>query len=678
MKKLLSVLLAVMLLAAIFPVAAHADGLAPSGTMGPLSWTFNSATGALKITGTGMMPNFTTSTKSPFYQNKEIKTVEIGEGVTRVGDYAFFQCILINKADLPSTLTTIGKFAFAGNSSLKTVDLPVKLATIGDQAFAASGLMNVTIPKNVTSIGTCAFAECKSLAWISALGDGSKYACDKYGVLYECAYGVKTKLLQFPVGRGETGFVIPDTVTAIGRSAFRDDPTLEVVLIPSSVTAIEPYAFMDCTALSTVGMGSGVTSIGIAAFRGCTKLWDVYVEGGESFYDTLTVGSQNEPLQDSNPINDCAFGPCSDRLMWFYDGVDKKLSILGEGRMDDYDYDMNPSDFGYYEAETAFIGRYVTGVSDYAFYFNGELRTITVDGENVRYRAVDGVLYDYNKTCLCAYPSARGDSFYSILTTATEVAPGAFGETCPDLKTVVLPKSLQLVGYGAFEYCSSLTAATYRGSKADWAKNVTVEDANDPLTDHLKYTLTAVDLNVAAPVTGETPATKLAKLPKEISLETPYSAARLTWEPADEAFAPDTAYTVHIALTLRDEYALPSDVNDVAATVNGNPAAVTKEMVTIGHSHLSYLVVSYTFPKTAATPEEPPVSAVKPGDVDKDGEITAADARLALRRAVELETYAPGSDEFIACNVDKDAEVTAADARMILRAAVELEDPTTW
>ena len=66
------------------------------------------------------------------------------------------------------------------------------------------------------------------------------------------------------------------------------------------------------------------------------------------------------------------------------------------------------------------------------------------------------------------------------------------------------------------------------------------------------------------------------------------------------------------------------------------------------------------------------------GDVDFDGVITAADARLALRRAVELETYAPGSPEYVACDVDKDSAVTAADARRILRASVELEDPATW
>ena len=61
------------------------------------------------------------------------------------------------------------------------------------------------------------------------------------------------------------------------------------------------------------------------------------------------------------------------------------------------------------------------------------------------------------------------------------------------------------------------------------------------------------------------------------------------------------------------------------------------------------------------------------GDVNNDGKVTAADARLALRRAVGLETYAEGSAQFLACDVDGNGKVTAADARKILRAAVGLE-----
>lgn len=61
------------------------------------------------------------------------------------------------------------------------------------------------------------------------------------------------------------------------------------------------------------------------------------------------------------------------------------------------------------------------------------------------------------------------------------------------------------------------------------------------------------------------------------------------------------------------------------------------------------------------------------GDVDDDGEVTAADARLALRAAVGLEDYAPQSFPFARADYDRDGEITASDARMILRTAVALE-----
>ena len=669
MRKVISVLLAVLMLACVFPVAAHADGLASSGTMGVLKWTFNSATGALKITGMGMMPSYSSPENSPFYRCNEIKTVEIGEGVTRVGSYAFYQCLLLNRVDLPSTIHVIGKGAFAGNSSLKTIDLPLSLETIGEQAFAASGLANVTIPKNVTAIDSYAFSQCKSLAWISVLGDGSKYASDKYGVLYGCTDGVKTSLLQFPIGRGETAYIIPDTVTEIGRDAFREDPKLQVVLIPSSVTSIGSYAFMNCTSLSTVGMGSGVKSIGTGAFRGCTKLWDVYVEGGESFYDTLTVASQNEPLQDSNPINDCGFGPCGDRVMYFYDGIEKKIKILGEGKMTDYDYDMNPSDFGYYDPVSAYIGPYVTSVSDYAFWNCDELLLISVDSENTKYEAVDGVLFSADGTRLCAYPSAVMDGTYTVPDGVTEIAPGAFGETCDNLKKVVLPKSLKTVGYGAFENCDNLANVTYRGGSLAWG-SITIEDANDPLTNaDRKYIADTLNITIPEPKAGETPITSIKTLPAAEKFS-PYSSYTLRWTPNDETFKSGTAYTVTVTAELKSNYVLPDDPAEVTATINGNPATVAFDWISLAGHKTWFLKVTYTFPATG--------SSVMLGDVDDDKHITASDARLVLRRAVDLETFAPGSREYVACDVDKDGSVTANDARSILRAAVELEDPATW
>ena len=65
--------------------------------------------------------------------------------------------------------------------------------------------------------------------------------------------------------------------------------------------------------------------------------------------------------------------------------------------------------------------------------------------------------------------------------------------------------------------------------------------------------------------------------------------------------------------------------------------------------------------------------AYMPGDVTGDGAVAAEDARLALRAAVGLESYAAGSREFLAADATKDGAITAEDARLILRAAVGLE-----
>ena len=81
----------------------------------------------------------------------------------------------------------------------------------------------------------------------------------------------------------------------------------------------------------------------------------------------------------------------------------------------------------------------------------------------------------------------------------------------------------------------------------------------------------------------------------------------------------------------------------------------------------------YVYPgKTFTT--KPAGDGFKPGDVDGNGKVDTADARLALRRAINLETYAESSREFKACDVTGDNKVGTDDARFILRHAIGLTD----
>ena len=89
---------------------------------------------------------------------------------------------------------------------------------------------------------------------------------------------------------------------------------------------------------------------------------------------------------------------------------------------------------------------------------------------------------------------------------------------------------------------------------------------------------------------------------------------------------------------------------------------------------LSILLVLTLLPLNAGS-----VLAREPafGDVDDDGKVTAADARLALHAAVGITPLAPDSSAFLAADVNETDDLTAADARLILRAAIRLDDPAT-
>ncbi|MBE6758574.1 MAG: hypothetical protein E7554_00600 [Ruminococcaceae bacterium] len=90
--------------------------------------------------------------------------VNVPEGVTAIGDYAFFGCATVELISLPRSLRTIGKAAFYGCSGLEELLLPDGVSAIPDQAFyECRALQDITLPQSVTSIGAEAFRNCVSL-----------------------------------------------------------------------------------------------------------------------------------------------------------------------------------------------------------------------------------------------------------------------------------------------------------------------------------------------------------------------------------------------------------------------------------------------------------------------------------------------------------------------------------
>ena len=75
----------------------------------------------------------------------------------------------------------------------------------------------------------------------------------------------------------------------------------------------------------------------------------------------------------------------------------------------------------------------------------------------------------------------------------------------------------------------------------------------------------------------------------------------------------------------------------------------------------------------SALADDPQLQPYGSGDVDGNGYISPADARLALRASVKLEVYPVGSETYNAADMDQNGMIESADARLILRTAVGLE-----
>ena len=116
-------------------------------------------------------------------------------------------------------------------------------------------LQDVSIGKNVTSIGTYAFSNCFSLASITIPDGVTSIGTYVFGNCYSLV-----------------SITIPDGITSIGGNAFSNCFSLASITIPDGVTSIGTYVFGNCYSLASITIPDGVTSIGDNAFHYCTGM----------------------------------------------------------------------------------------------------------------------------------------------------------------------------------------------------------------------------------------------------------------------------------------------------------------------------------------------------------------------------------------------------------------------
>ena len=189
-----------------------------------------------------------------------LTSIKIPNSVTNIGDEVFYNCSSLTSIKIPNSVTNIGNHAFHGCTSLTSINIPNSVTKIGDGAFRSCGsLISINIPNSVTNIGNDAFSCCDSLTkiiipcsvvnmngnpfcgWNGDLYNESKAFIYEHQVLFN-----KDKTILVAYRSEEKNYIIPNSVTNIGDSAFMYCKSLTNINIPNSVINIGDEVFVSC------------------------------------------------------------------------------------------------------------------------------------------------------------------------------------------------------------------------------------------------------------------------------------------------------------------------------------------------------------------------------------------------------------------------------------------------
>lgn len=420
------------------------------------------------------------------YLNSTITYQGVKYSITSLGNWAFSGCAGLTSLTIPNGVTNIGDFAFCNCSGLASIDIPNSVINVGEGAFTgctklSSPVYNAhcfaymptsfhghyIIPNGIKQIAGAAFKGCTDLSSVTipnTIKSIDERAFENTGVYNNLANWTKGALYinncLIAVDDNIVGdYIIYDNTRLIASCAFSFCRTLTSVTIPNSVTSIGTNAF-NCTGITSIMIPKSVTSIGSNVLCSCDNLTSIFVEDGNTHYDsrydcnaiiesstnTLIAGCRSTTIpNDVTIIGDYAFYGCEGLT---FINIPNNVKHIG-----------NAAFFDCINLSCIVIPNSVTSIGKDAFWNCDKLNSI-----NVPYgvKTIEEYMFwGCSSLTSITIPSSvthikmRAFAFCSSLTSLTipesviSIDQEAFW-TCESLTTVIIPKSIKYISKTAF------------------------------------------------------------------------------------------------------------------------------------------------------------------------------------------------------------------------------------
>jgi hypothetical protein len=254
-----------------------------------------------------------------FYNCTSLKSIDIPETVTTIGDEAFMYCSSLTSVYIPANVTSLGTDMFYGDDAITSANIQASVEQLPNNFFDyCRALIQVELSNSIKSFGSRAFRHCSSLddeRLYKEYNLTSEYIFEDTGYtevdlshLTVIPYGIfqdskklqkvtfspdltKIEYAAFYGCSALSDFTLPDKLEEIDAYAFSSVCCKELIL-PESLKEIGYYAFGGAT-FSTLYVGSSLGDVSWGAFRGCSNLSAIIWNSSSDVSDAISTSDGN-------------------------------------------------------------------------------------------------------------------------------------------------------------------------------------------------------------------------------------------------------------------------------------------------------------------------------------------------------------------------------------------------